>query len=393
MPKVLLTAKFIQEELICPENKPRIEYCDTMLPGLYIECRRTSPRRGTYYKRYKNDAGKTCHKKLGTTDDMHINTARAKAKKLKAEISLGYDPRAEEKARKSVPTLMEYAIETYLPYAKQRKRSWKYDESMLRRKLLPRFGDIQLDRLSRQAIQAFHMSLKEEGMSGSSCDHHIKLLRRMLNLAVDWEIISKNPADRIPLFREDNKKERYMTPKEQSRLVHILKTDSNRDVCNIILFLLSTGARVNEAFQAQWQYIDMDNRVWRIPATNSKSKKMRSVPLNSVALEVLSQTHRRDGQEYVFINRRTRKPFTDIKKSWMRLKTLAGMPELRLHDLRHQYASLLVNSGRSLYEVQQILGHSDPTVTQRYAHLSTATLQEAAESASMKIESSMVSSA
>jgi integrase len=119
---------------------------------------------------------------------------------------------------------------------------------------------------------------------------------------------------------------------------------------------------------------------------------MRPVPLNTVALEVLSQTHRRDGQEYVFINRRTRKPYTDIKKSWLRLKTLAGMPELRLHDLRHQYASLLVNSGRSLYEVQQILGHSDPTVTQRYAHLSTATLQEAAESASMKIESSMASS-
>ncbi|MEH6616997.1 MAG: site-specific integrase [Porticoccus sp.] len=87
-------------------------------------------------------------------------------------------------------------------------------------------------------------------------------------------------------------------------------------------------------------------------------------------------------QGHLFINPRTGKRYTNINKTWYRIRKEAGLPNLRMHDLRHQYASHLVNSGRSLYEVQQILGHSDPTVTQRYAHLSTRALQEAAESAS-----------
>lgn len=110
---------------------------------------------------------------------------------------------------------------------------------------------------------------------------------------------------------------------------------------------------------------------------------MRSVPLNQTALGVLEQLERYEDTEHLFINSRTGKHYVNINKSWNRIRAKAELPKLRLHDLRHQYASHLVNSGRSLYEVQQILGHSDPSVTQRYAHLSTAALQEAAETASV----------
>ena len=89
---------------------------------------------------------------------------------------------------------------------------------------------------------------------------------------------------------------------------------------------------------------------------------------------------------HLFINRYTGKPYTTITKVWHRIREKAGLGHLRLHDLRHMYASFLVNSGRTLYEVQQILGHSDPKVTMRYAHLSTEALQEAANSASVRIE-------
>jgi site-specific recombinase XerD len=88
----------------------------------------------------------------------------------------------------------------------------------------------------------------------------------------------------------------------------------------------------------------------------------------------------------VFINKETGKPYTTIMKVWTRLRNKAGLPHLRLHDLRHSYASFLVNSGRTLYEVQQILGHSDSKVTERYAHLSSKTLQEAANTASVIIQ-------
>jgi integrase len=163
----------------------------------------------------------------------------------------------------------------------------------------------------------------------------------------------------------------------------VLRTHENRGVCNVALFLLSTGARCNEALSARWEHVDVANRVWRIPATNSKSKRMRSVPLNDAALDVLSEIENREG--FLFVNPKTGTRRSTISKSWERIRTLAGLPHLRLHDLRHQFASMLVNGGRSLYEVQQILGHSDMKVTERYAHLSKKTLQDAANSASVVI--------
>jgi site-specific recombinase XerD len=89
--------------------------------------------------------------------------------------------------------------------------------------------------------------------------------------------------------------------------------------------------------------------------------------------------------EHLLVNGKTGRPYTSIHKVWRRLRAEAGLPHLRIHDLRHQYASFLVNAGRTLYEVQNILGHSDPSVTQCYAHLSTRSLQEAADSAAEAI--------
>jgi integrase len=147
--------------------------------------------------------------------------------------------------------------------------------------------------------------------------------------------------------------------------------------------LLSTGARLNEALSAKWDQVDRLTRVWRIPSAVSKSGKIRAIPLNDSALEVLGELDTEGSFEHLFVNRQTGKPYTTIMKVWGRLRLKAGLPHLRIHDLRHQYASFLVNAGRTLYEVQQILGHSDPSVTQRYAHLSTKSLQDAANSASL----------
>ena len=113
---------------------------------------------------------------------------------------------------------------------------------------------------------------------------------------------------------------------------------------------------------------------------------IRVPPLNASALELLERVGTEGQFEHIFVNRKTGQRYTTIHKVWGRLRLKAGVPFLRIHDLRHMYASFLVNSGRTLYEVQQILGHSDPSVTQRYAHLSTEALQSAANCASMAIQ-------
>jgi integrase len=186
------------------------------------------------------------------------------------------------------------------------------DAELFRLRLKKAFGHLPLDRITRQQIQAFHTGLKEEGLAAASCNHYIKLLKHALNLAVEWEMLEKNPAARIPLFFEDNKVEHYMDEEEQSRLLHVLKTNHHRSVCLITLFLLSTGARLNEALKATWEQVDRSKRLWRIPAKDAKSGKVRSVPLNDSALYVLGQLDTEDTYEHLFINRKTKKPYVSL---------------------------------------------------------------------------------
>jgi integrase len=384
MSVIKLTQALIDNNLRCPDGKSKVELVDREMPGMYLLVSAANPGHGTFFLRYKDADGKTCHQKIGRTIEIDLAEARRRAKKLKAEIQLGADPRGEAKVQKQVPTLDLFMTEQYLPHAKQHKRSWKRDEELYVKRIKPVFGHKRLNELTRQKIANFHIKLRETNLAPASCDHYLKLLKHALNLALDWGALSGlNPAARIPLFRVDNKIENYLDDEQLQRLLTVLRDHENRGVCTVALFLLSTGARCNEALSARWEHVDTAYRVWRIPATNSKSTRVRSVPLNDSALEVLKQIERKEG--YVFVNGKTRTRYTTIAKSWERLRASAGLPHLRLHDLRHQFASMLVNSGRSLYEVQQILGHSDMKVTERYAHLSKKTLQDAANSASLAI--------
>ena len=386
---VKLTQPFIDTQLVCPQGTQRSEFVSDERNGLYVEVRSTSNGQGTYYLRYKDQSGKSCHQKIGRTVDTSLADARRKVKELKAEIALGADPRAEDKARKAVITVEELFNGHYLPYVKQRKRSWRRDEELFRLRIKGVFGAKRLNQVTRLQIQTFHSGLLAEGLAAATANHHIKLIRHMLNLSIEWQMLDTNPASRIHMFAEDNKVERYMNDAQLANLLAVLRTDSCRSVCLIAMFLLATGCRLNEALSACWPQVDKDKRVWRIPASNSKSKRMRPVPLNETALDVLNQLNTEGEYEHLFINMKTKKPYVNIAKVWEKLRSKAGLPHLRLHDLRHQAASNLINSGSSLYVVQQILGHSDPSVTQRYSHLSMKTLNDASDNASIITQRAM----
>lgn len=256
MPVIQLTAQFIRNHLTCPDNKSRIEYCDQTIPGLYIEVRRTTQKQGTYYLRYKNRLGKTSHQRIGKTDTLNLTDARTAARKLKHEIATGNDPKLENPLQPEALTFKYFMEEKYLPHAVMHKRSHRFDQSMCKLRIIPKFGHLPLNAITRQEIQSFHSDLHDEGLAPATCDHHLKLIRHALNLAVDWELLEKNPAERIQLFRVDNRVERLLSDREMSGLLHVLRTDENRMVCMIALYLLSTGARLNEALQAKWSQID-----------------------------------------------------------------------------------------------------------------------------------------
>ena len=167
--------------------------------------------------------------------------------------------------------------------------------------------------------------------------------------------------------------------------MQVLRTDHNQPVCSILKLLLSTGARLQEALDASWDQMDLEGHLWRIPAKGSKSKKSRVLPLNSTAMELLI-ANRNNGSQVCFPNPKTNKSFVTITRVWHRLRKQIGIPHFRIHDLRHSYASFMANSGRSLYEIQQLLGHADSRVTQRYSHLTTKTLHEASCTVADKIK-------
>lgn len=391
MPVLNFTPAFMASGLVCPADKKRIEYCDSDVPGLLIECRSAPDSIPTWYLRYKEN-GKTAYTRLGNVQELGLGPARKQAIKLKAEHLLSSKVPAAAAEPRSSMILSTFFSDHYMRHALLHKRSAKKDEQLFRIHIGPRFGTLPLDKISRRDVATFHNDLRDKGQSAASADHSLKLLRRALNLAVQWEFLEKNPLVGIALFNEANGVENFLDDAAVQRLVAVCRTDKNRTVAMILMFLLSCGARKTSALQAKWCEIDLDNRVWKIPAVNSKSKRSASVPLNDSAMWVLDQLDTRGKSEFLFVNKRTGKPFTSISKAWSRISKEAklnnpgnGGNNVRIHDLRHTFASMLVSAGRSLYQVQQILGHSDPKITMRYAHLSAKTLQDAANSASVLV--------
>jgi integrase len=132
--------------------------------------------------------------------------------------------------------------------------------------------------------------------------------------------------------------------------------------------------------QARWEHVDWDKRTLLVPL--SKSGKPRGIALSAAAIELLRSIHRDADGPYLFPAPTTQRPSPSLYFPWQRIRVRAGLPDLRLHDLRHSFASFLVNNGISLYVVQGLLGHAHARYTQRYAHLTPDTLLSAAETIS-----------
>lgn len=392
MPSQTFNDNFFRAGLVCPPEKHRIEYTDAARTGLYLEVRATSPGQGTWYLRTKIN-GKTVHSKLGRTTDISLKEARAQAKTLKAQITLGANPQAERARQKESMDWDTFFTTRYYPYVVQYKRSHRNDFDLHKNWISPAMGSERIDRISRHQIEQLHQSMSDQSLAASTSNGMIRVIRRAFNLAIEWQLVDKNPAAKIKQFPEDNKRQRILTTTELSKLTSVLKSDRNQMVANVVLFLLSTGARVNEALKADWADIDRKGRTWTIPIRNSKSKKVRRVPLSDAAIRVLDNLGTERRSPHLFINKRTGKPLTTISKTWGRLREEAGISDMRLHDLRHTFGSLCVNAGVSIYEVKEILGHSDIKITERYAHLAPETQQKAASAAGDQILAAMDSAA
>ena len=286
---------------------------------------------------------------------------------------------------RSLPTFAEFIEEQYLPYVKTYKRSWSTDVSHLRNHLLPRFAKRHLDEITRQDILKLIADRRAAGSAAASVNRLLILMRFMFNLALRWETpgLKSNPCAGVPMLEADNRRERYLNQAEAKRLYDAVCQSENTMLKFIVPMLIFTGARKREVLDAKWGDFDFERRIWRIPTT--KAGKARHVPLSDGALHLLSTMPRVEGCPWAFANPDTGKPYVSIYYSWHTARTTAALADVRMHDLRHSFASLLINNGRTLYEVQHILGHTQVKTTQRYAHLSQDTLLAAANTATVAI--------
>jgi len=278
-------------------------------------------------------------------------------------------------------SLEQFIYEYYLPYVQTRKRSWKSELGMLRRYILPFMGDMRMKDVTRLDFFRWQDFMRDKGLAATTCNRSLFLLKYIFNNAHRWGHLPSSPARDVSSLPEEDFRERYLNDEEARRLLNVLNTEENRLAAHVIRLLLFTGARKSEILSARWENVDMERRVLTVPL--SKSGRARHIPLSDAALMIFKAIPR--DSEWVFPSNKTGNHMKSVFKVWDRVRKRAGLQDVRMHDLRHSFASFLVNSGCSLYEVQKILGHHDPKVTTRYAHLAQDSLLKAANLVADKI--------
>ncbi len=220
--------------------------------------------------------------------------------------------------------------------------------------------------------------MRDNGYASGTTNRVLILIRYAFNLGRKWKVpgMGENPTTGLNTV-PDVQRERILSPEEMQRLVQSIRVDENRVAADAIMLLLLTGARRNEITQARWEEIDWSGNTLLVPV--SKSGRARRIALNAPAMALLRSLRHAGGSPYIFPSPITHRPSASLHFPWHRIRCRAGLRDVRLHDLRHSFASFLVNSGVSLYVVQGLLGHANARATQRYAHLMPETLARAAE--------------
>jgi integrase len=375
MPVVRLSPAFVRH-VSCPSETKKIDYFDITMRGFMLEVRSSGGK--TFYQRYTDERGRERQFKIGPADVLTLRQAKRKATQIKAQAILGGDPQRQRQERRSIPTLRVFVEERYLPFVQTYKRSWQTDEIVLRVHVLPHLGHLFMDEITTERIVEIVAAMRSDEYAPGTVGRVIVILRYLFNLARKWNVLraSKNPAAAIPV-PPDVQRNRFLDKLESKKLVEVLVSDENQVAAKAILLLLLTGARRNEITHARWEHVDLEASTLFVPL--SKSGKSRYVVLNTDAVAVLRSVPRLPSNPYVFPSPATGRPSASLYFPWHRIRTKAGLGDVRLHDLRHSFASALVNDGKDLYTVQRLLGHTNAKATQRYSHLSRETLAEAAE--------------
>jgi len=260
-------------------------------------------------------------------------------------------------------TFFNIAVQYLENYAKVNNRAWKRDKDCLKN-MKAFFGNCCLKDITPFQIEKYKAHRLHQGVKPGTVNRELSVLKRVFNLAIDWNMAEENPVRRVKFFQQPEPKERILSEGEERKLI----SASSEHLRPIIITALNTGMRLGEILSLKWRQINLRKR--EIEVIKTKSGRKRVIPINDVLFEILNGLKRED--EFVFIYRDSRtnrpRPVKSIRHSFTNACRRAEIKGLTFHDLRHTFASRLVEKGIDLITVKELLGHSSVKTTERYTH-------------------------
>ncbi len=350
-----------------PEGpKLQIEIDGAEIPGFGVRVHPSG--RKTFTLTYRTRGRPTPRRiVLGTYGTLTLDEARQLARQTLMQAKTGGDPleaRRKQRIGDSVRDLAAVYIERH---ARPRKKTWREDERRIERHILPAFGRRKIADVRRADVARLH------GTIGTTAPYEanrvLALLAVMFNKAAEWGLVEEgapNPAGRIQTFKERSR-DRWVTPAELPRLVEAIDAETSPYIRAAFKLYLLTGLRRSELLGLRWKDVDFARCELRLEDT--KNGRAHVVPLSTAAMEIVRELPRGIGSAHLFPGSVPGKPMANVTRAWERIRQRAGLPDVRLHDLRRTVGSWLATGGASLPLIGKVLNHSNVATTAVYARL------------------------
>ena len=359
---------------------------DSELAGFSI--RVYSNGRRAFFYRYRVGGGRGApirEPKIGDFGPLTVDQARGIAKDWAAEVRRGGDPMAVRRLEREAPRMSELFDRYLAEHATKRKKasSLRNDVRMVEKCLRPHFGAMRLKDITRQKIRAYHCSLEK---TPYEANRQLALLSKALTFAADeleWINRADHPAKGIQRFKEI-KRRRYLSSVELVRLGEALSKaeadELERPISPYAVAMLRlvvlTGARHSEILKLRWGEVNLERGCLELRDSKTGAKEVFLPP---AARQLLSGLSRVASNPHVIVGKKPGSHMVNVKDSWAIIRSAADLDDVRIHDLRHTFASLGARAGMSLPLIGALLGHRSPQTTARYAHLADDPLREAVE--------------
>jgi integrase len=363
---------------------------DDELPGFGVRCRPSGAK--TYFLKYRTHGGRQRWLTLGRHGPLTPERAREKALHEKAAIGDGDDPSGARQKKRRENTVAAIADRYVREHVKAHNRESTAAEvaRIVEKRIKPGLGAIKITDLTRSDIKAWH-----QGMSARpyEANRALAYCSRMLSLAAtDWELREDNPCIGVKRFPE-HARERFFTDDELAKIGAALSTAEaeGSEVPGFILLvrlLATTGMRLGEALALTWPNVDLPGRAIRLPAAKTKGGA-RTVHLGAAAVAILDAIKERDGYVIHGLGPIKALPVSTAEKAWQRLRERAGIPDGRLHDLRHTAGTFAALAGANAFAVRDLLGHRTLAMTGRYVERAADMVRATADAVSSRVAAAL----